>query len=52
MRLHNSTISRAAPLRYPNGIRLEPPVPLTPFGLFQMTGKFSSLEPVNFVNIL
>jgi len=54
MRLHNSAASSiaTAPLRYPIGISLEPLVPLTRQSLFQMTGKLSSLEPVNFINIL
>jgi len=54
MRLHNSAASSTAtgPLRYPIGLPLGPPVPLTRQSLFQMTGKFPSLDPVHFINIL
>lgn len=54
MRLYNTaaSLSGIAPLRYPIGIPLEPPIPLTRRDLFEMTGKFSLLEFVNFINIL
>ncbi|PWW79622.1 hypothetical protein C7212DRAFT_310740 [Tuber magnatum] len=39
IRLHNSTISNHAPLRYPVGIQVGPPLPATRHALIQMTGN-------------
>jgi len=52
MRLYNSAASGITQLRYPIGIPLHPQLPRTGQSLFQMTGKLSLLEPVNFINIL
>jgi len=49
--VHNYTVSPNAPLRYPIGIALDAPVPPTRHHLFEMTGKFSLLVPLNLINV-
>lgn len=50
-RLHNLTSSNHAPLGYLVGIQVGPLLPVTRDTLFQMTGRFSSLVVLNFINI-
>jgi len=50
--MYNSAASGTARLRYPIWIPLDSQLPRTAQSLFQMTGKFSLLELMNFINIL
>ena len=52
MRMYNLAASGTARLRYPIWIPLDSQLPRTAQSLFQMTGKFSLLELMNFINIL
>ena len=51
MRLHNAVTSETAPLRYPPGVPVGHPLPQQRYELYTLTGMFSLLMNLNFINI-
>ena len=51
MRIYNAGIADDAPLRYPPGVDLTPPAPVTRADIRKLKSKFFLLTDLSFINI-